>query len=166
MGTRSAEMLQGLGFRVIGWSRGRKSVPGVESHAGPGELDAFLAATNILVSLLPATPETRHIISAPLLAKLPRGAGYVGLGRGMQQNLPDIIAALDSGQLSGAVLDVFEPEPLPAEDPIWTHPKATVTAHLASLPTRMERARFIVATIAAHERGEALPFLLDPARGY
>jgi len=166
MGTRSAEMLQGLGFTVIGWSRTRKSVPGVESYAGPDELAAFLARSHILVCLLPATPETRHIVNARTLAQLPKGAGFVNLGRGMQQNQDDLLAALDSGQLSGAVLDVFEPEPLPPEHPFWAHSKVTVTAHLASIATREERADFMLETLAAFERGEPLPMLFDPARGY
>ena len=82
MGERSAAMLRGIGFPVIGWSRGRKSIPGVEGFAGAGELEAFLARTDILLCLLPATPETRHIINAATLGKLPRGAGYIGAGRG------------------------------------------------------------------------------------
>ncbi|GGC50235.1 glyoxylate/hydroxypyruvate reductase A [Siccirubricoccus deserti] len=166
MGLRSAEMLRAIGFPVIGWSRTPKVVPGVESYAGAAALDAFLAHSDILVCLLPATPETRHIIRAETLAKLPQGAGYIGLGRGMQQTLEDIVAALDSGHLSGVVLDVFEPEPLPADHPLWAHPKAIVTPHVASLPTRAERATFIAAAIAAHERGETLPNLYDHARGY
>jgi glyoxylate/hydroxypyruvate reductase A len=166
MGERSAAMLRGIGFPVIGWSRSRKSVPGVESFAGAGELDAFLARTDILLCLLPATPETRHIISAATLAKLPRGAGYIGAGRGMQQNLDDIVAALDDGQLAGAVLDVFEPEPLPTDHPLWQHKRAIVTAHVASLPSRMERSAAVAAAIAGFERGERLPNLFDHARGY
>ncbi len=166
MGERTAAMLRGIGFPVIGWSRSRKAVPGVESFAGAAELDGFLARTNILVCLLPATPETRHIINAATLAKLPRGAGYIGAGRGMQQKLDDILAALDDGQLGGAVLDVFEPEPLAPEHPLWTHPRCIVTAHVASLPSRMERAAAVAAAIAAHERGEPLPNLFDHAKGY
>ena len=166
MGTRCAAMLQGLGFPVIGWSRTRKAVPGVESFAGAAELVAFLARSHILVCLLPATPETRHIIAEPTLSLLPDGAQYIGLGRGMQQKLDDILAALDSGRLDGAVIDVFEPEPLPPEHPIWAHPKAIVTAHVASLPSRMERSGFVARTIAGFERGEPLPNLFDPARGY
>jgi glyoxylate/hydroxypyruvate reductase A len=80
--------------------------------------------------------------------------------------LPDILAALDSGQLSGAVVDVFEPEPLPADSSAWTHPRLTVTPHVASLPSRRERARYVADCIARLERGEALPNLYDPARGY
>jgi len=166
MGTRSAEMLQGLGFTVIGWSRTRKAVAGVESYAGMAELPAFLARSHILVCLLPATPETRHIINAETLAQLPRGAGFVNLGRGMQQNQDDLLAALDSGQLSGAMLDVFEPEPLPPEHPFWSHPKVTLSPHSASIATIPERADFMLSVIAAQERGEPLPNLFDPTRGY
>ncbi|MFZ4406732.1 MAG: 2-hydroxyacid dehydrogenase [Paracraurococcus sp.] len=166
MGTRCAEMLRAIGFPVIGWSRTPKDVPGVESFAGADALPGFLARSDILVSLLPATPETRHIIRAETLALLPPGAGYIGIGRGMQHRLDDIRAALDSGQLGGAVLDVFEPEPLPADHPLWAHPKAIITPHVASLPSRAERAGFVARSIAAFERGEALPNLFDPARGY
>ncbi len=166
MGSRAAVMLQGLGFPVLGWSRTPKSLPGVESYAGEAERDAFLARAQILVCLLPATAETRGILSMPLFAKLPRGAGVINVGRGSQQRLEDIVAALDAGQLSGAVLDVFEPEPLPADSPAWSHPKILVTPHLASLPNRRERAEYVAEGIARFERGEALPSLYDPSRGY
>ena len=166
MGCAAARMLRGIGFPVIGWSRGRKAVPGVESYAGAAEMAAFLERSDILVCLLPATAETRGIVNAATLARLPRGAGYVGVGRGMQQRLDDILAALDEGQLAGAVIDVFETEPLPPEHPLWAHPRATVTAHVASLPSRMERAAAVAAAIAGFERGEALPNLYDHARGY
>lgn len=166
MGCAAARMLRGIGFPVIGWSRGRKAVPGVESYAGAAEMAAFLERSDILVCLLPATAETRGIVNAATLARLPRGAGYVGAGRGMQQRLDDILAALDDGRLSGAVIDVFETEPLPPEHPLWAHPRAIVTAHVASLPNRMERAASVAAAIAGFERGEALPNLYDHARGY
>jgi glyoxylate/hydroxypyruvate reductase A len=166
MGTAAAAMLRGIGFPVIGWSRTRKDIQGVRSYAGAGEQAAFLAASDILVCLLPATPETRHIIAAPLLAQLPDGAGLVNVGRGSQQKIEDILAALDSGRLSGAVLDVFEQEPLPADHPAWTHPKLLVTPHMASLPPRRERAEHVATLIAAHERGEAMPNTYDHERGY
>ncbi|WP_243634499.1 2-hydroxyacid dehydrogenase [Roseicella frigidaeris] len=166
MGARCAAMLQGLGFPVIGWSRTAKSLPGVEGHVGAAGLPAFLGRSHILVCLLPATPETRGIIRAETLALLPRGAVYVGLGRGLHHRLDDVLAALDSGQLSGAVLDVFEPEPLPPGHPLWSHPKAIVTPHVASLPSRAERAGYVARCIAGFERGEPLPNLFDPARGY
>lgn len=166
MGSAAARMLQGIGFPVIGWSRTPKALPGVRSFVGEAEKDAFLAASNVLVCLLPATPETRHILAAPLLAKLPEGAGLVNVGRGSQQKIEDILAALDSGRLSGAVLDVFEQEPLPEAHPAWTHPKLLVTPHLASLPPRRERVEYVAHLIAAHERGEALPNTYDHDRGY
>jgi glyoxylate/hydroxypyruvate reductase A len=166
MGAAAARMLGGIGFPVIGWSRTRKDLAGVRSFAGAAELDAFLAASRILVCLLPATPETRHILAAPLLARLPAGAGLINVGRGSQQKLDDIMAALDSGHLSGAVIDVFEQEPLPAGHPAFAHPKLTVTPHVASLPPRSERAAHVGRLIAMHERGEALPNTYDHARGY
>jgi glyoxylate/hydroxypyruvate reductase A len=166
MGQRAAAMLRGLGIPVVGWSRTRKALDGVECFAGPAELPAFLARSEVLVCLLPATPETVGLIAAPLLAQLPRGAGLVQVGRGAHQVLPDIVAALDSGQLSGAMLDVFEQEPLPADNPAWAHPRITVTPHAASLPSRHERARYIADCITRFERGEALPNLYDPERGY
>jgi glyoxylate/hydroxypyruvate reductase len=168
MGARAAEMLLGLGFRVQGWSRSRKRIAGVASFAGEAERDAFLGSTDILVCLLPATPETRGVIAAPLLGLLPHGACLVNAGRGHHQVLPDILAALDTGQLSGAVLDVFEEEPLPDGHPAWSHPRLTITPHCASLPPRSARARFVVETIRAFERGEALPpaLIADRARGY
>jgi glyoxylate/hydroxypyruvate reductase A len=166
MGQRAAAMLRGLGIPVVGWSRTRKALDGVECFAGPAELPAFLARSEVLVCLLPATPETVGLIATPLLAQLPHGAGLVQVGRGAHQVLPDIVAALDSGQLSGAMLDVFEQEPLPADSPAWAHPRITVTPHAASLPSRHERARYIADCIARFERGEALPNLYDPERGY
>ncbi|WP_439594672.1 2-hydroxyacid dehydrogenase [Falsiroseomonas sp.] len=166
MGSRAAAMLQGLGFPVRGWSRSRKALPGVQCFAGPEEFDAFLSETRLLVCLLPATSETRGILSAPLLAKLPKGAGLVNVGRGSHQNLDDIIAALESGQLSGAVLDVFETEPLPPDSPIWAHPRAIVTPHMASLPSRRERAHYVAQAIADLAAGRPLANLYDHARGY
>jgi glyoxylate/hydroxypyruvate reductase A len=166
MGRAAARMLQGIGFPVIAWSRTPKDVPGVASHVGEEGLNAFLAATRILVCLLPATPDTRGILAKPLLDRLSDGAGLINVGRGSQQKIEDILAALDSGRLSGAVLDVFEEEPLPPDHPAWTHPKLLVTPHLASLPPRSERAAYVGALIAAHRRGETLPNCYDHARGY
>jgi glyoxylate/hydroxypyruvate reductase A len=166
MGTRTAEMLGGIGFPVIGWSRTPRALPGVESFAGDAARDAFLARADILVVLLPATEATRGLIAAPLLAKLKPGTALVHAGRGSQALLDDVLAALDSGQLGGAVIDVFEQEPLPADSPAWRHPRLTVTPHVASLPSRRERAAHVASCIAAFRRGEALPNLYDHGRGY
>lgn len=166
LGATAVPMLRGLGYDVIGWSRSRKAVDGAESFAGPEEFDAFLARSNVLVCLLPSTPETNGIVDAALLAKLPAGAALVNAARGPHVVVPDLIAALDSGHLSGAVLDVFDPEPLPADSPLWAHPKVTVTPHVASIARRRERARFVAGAIADFEAGRPLPNLFDPDRGY
>jgi glyoxylate/hydroxypyruvate reductase A len=166
MGATAARMLQAIGFPVIAWSRTPKQVPGVRSFVGEAARDDFLAATQVLVCLLPATPETRHILSKPLLDRLPDGAALVNAGRGSHQKIEDILAALDGGKLSAALLDVFEEEPLPADHPAWTHPRLTVTPHVASLPPRSERAAHVASLIARHERGETLPNLYDHTRGY
>ncbi|MBP0446206.1 glyoxylate/hydroxypyruvate reductase A [Roseomonas sp. SSH11] len=166
LGAAAVPMLRGLGYGVVGWSRTRKTVEGAESFAGPEELDAFLARSQVLVCLLPSTPETMGIVDAALLAKLPRGASLVNAARGPHVVLPDLLEALDSGQLSGAVLDVFDPEPLPVDSPLWAHPKVTVTPHVASVARRRERARYVADAIAAFEAGGPLPNLYDPERGY
>lgn len=166
LGIRAAEMLRALGYPVAGWSRSRKAIPGVTCYAGPEELGAFLAQSDLLVNLLPDTPETKAALRAETIAQLPRGAGIVNAGRGPQLVIPDLLAALDAGHLAGAVLDVFDPEPLPANDPAWRHPKVIVTPHLASLASRPARAHYVAQAIAAFERGETPPNLFDPDRGY
>jgi glyoxylate/hydroxypyruvate reductase A len=166
LGIRSAEMLQDLGFQVAGWSLSRKALPGVECFAGAEEFGAFLARTDLLVNLLPDTPETKGAIRAETMALLPQGAALVNVGRGPQLILGDLVAALDSRHLSGAMLDVFETEPLPPNDPVWTHPKIIVTPHLASMASRPARVRYVADAIAAFERGETPHNLFDPVRGY
>lgn len=166
MGARAAEMVRGLGFRTIGWSRSRKSLDGVACHAGMEELDGFLAQCDILVCLLPATPETDGILSAERLALLLGGAALVHVGRGSHMRFDDLRSALDSGRLSGAFVDVFEDEPLPPDHPAWTHEKIFVTPHNAAIASRRMRARFFAAQIAAFERGETPAGLYDATRGY
>ena len=166
IGQVASRMLGGLGFQLAGWARSHKAVHGVSMFAGDDELPAFLACCDILVNLLPDTPATRGILDARRLAMLPRGAGVVNGGRGTATVLPDLIAALDSGQIGAAVLDVFEEEPLPAEHPAWVHPRITVTSHLAGYASRRARAASVAATLEALERGETVPHLYDPVRGY
>lgn len=132
LGGRCALDLVSAGFDVRGWARRPKSLPGVRTFAGEAGLESFLVATEILVCLLPLTPETENILSAHLFARLPRGACVVNVGRGRHLVDADLLGALDSGQLAGATLDVFRTEPLPTDHPFWRHPRITVTPHAAA----------------------------------
>jgi glyoxylate/hydroxypyruvate reductase A len=166
IGQVAARMLGGIGFQLAGWARTHKTVHGVTMFAGDAELEPFLARCDILVNLLPDTPETRGVLDARRLAMLPHGAGVVNGGRGTAIVLADLIAALDSGHLGAAVLYVFEEEPLPPDNPAWTHPKITVTGHLAGYASRRARAASVVEALGALERGESVPHLYDRVRGY
>ena len=166
IGTACAERLRDMGFPISGWSRTRKAVRGVTSYTGAGELDAFLAVCDFLICVLPLTPGTRHILNAASFAKLPKGAYVINIARGGHVNEPDLIAALDSGHLSGATLDVFETEPLPKSSPIWKHPKIIATPHIAAITSPMPMTRSILAGIAAIERGDAPKNIVDMRRGY
>ena len=166
MGMRAAEMVRGLGFRTIGWSRSRKALDGIACYAGDVELPGFLAQCDILVCLLPATSETDAILSAEHLALLPRGAALVHVGRSSHLRFDDLRAALDNGYLSGAFVDVFEQEPLPQDHPAWTHEKIIVTPHNAAVASRRMRAKFFAAQIAAFERGESPVGIYNAVRGY
>lgn len=166
LGSATASMMRAFGFPVAGWSASRKDIPGVESFAGMSELPAFLARTDMLVMMLPDTAATKGLMNAASLALLPRGAGVVNAGRGPQLVLADLVAALDAGHLRGAFLDVFDPEPPPADHVVWRHPRIIMTPHNAAFDTRRERARYVANAILAHQRGEPLPNLYQPARGY
>ncbi|HEY4942681.1 MAG TPA: glyoxylate/hydroxypyruvate reductase A [Rhizomicrobium sp.] len=166
IGTVCALRLRELGFPVTGWSRSRKDVKGVKSFAGASELDAFLEQCDFLVCVLPLTQDTRHILNARTFAKLPKGAYVINIARGGHVNEPDLIAALDSGHLSGATLDVFETEPLPETSPLWKHPRIIATPHIAAITSPLAAARSVVDGIAAIERGEAPKNVVDMTRGY
>ncbi|HEY2884336.1 MAG TPA: glyoxylate/hydroxypyruvate reductase A [Rhizomicrobium sp.] len=166
IGSMAARSLRDLGFAVSGWSRTKKEIDGIRSYAGEDERDAFLAQCDFLVCVLPLTPETRHILNAELFAKLPKGAHIINVARGGHLVEADLIAALDSGHLSGATLDVFEHEPLPETTPIWRHPKIIATPHIAAITSPSAAARYVLDGIAALERGEKLANVVDLARGY
>jgi glyoxylate/hydroxypyruvate reductase A len=166
IGTATAERLRDLGFRVSGWSRTRRRVAGVESFAGNAELPAFLARSDFLICLLPLTPETGGILDTQLFAQLPKGAFIINAARGGHVVEADLVAALDSGHLGGATLDVFAVEPLPEDSPLWPHPKITVTPHIAAISEAPVAARYIVERIRRFERGEPLENVVDPRRGY
>lgn len=165
LGLDAARALRALRFQVSAWSRSPKQEPGVESFAGWGEFDAFLEQAEILVVLAPLTPETRGLLNAKRLAKLPSGAHIINAARGPLLVEADLLAALDA-HLGSATLDVFDQEPLPKDHPYWAHPKVLVTPHVASV-TRAETASpELIAQIARVERGQALRHVVDFERGY
>lgn len=171
LGADAARKLQTLGFDVAGWSATPKSFPGIRSFAGSGERDAFLARTDILVVLLPHTPSTHGIINADLLSKLAKdgrlgGPFLVNAGRGGLQNEADILAALEKGTLKGASLDVFETEPLPANSPLWSHPKVYVSPHNAAISDHHAISISIARQIARLEAGGKLEHVVSRDKGY
>ena len=166
LGGNSAAHLSAIGFDVAGWSRSPKSVPGVTCYAGAEGWGAFLARTEILVCLLPLTPETEGIIDADLLGRLPAGASVINAGRGRHVVEEDLLAALDSGQISEATLDVFRAEPLPVTHPLWTHPRVTVFPHVAAFTDPRATVDQVVANIRRVEAGEPPLNTVDPAKGY
>ena len=166
LGKETATALVTLGFDVSGWSRSKKSIGGVRSFSGSDELPAFLGQSDILVCMLPLTPETQGIINRDTLNRLPSGAVVINVGRGAHLVEPDLIEALNSGHIAGAALDVFEVEPLPKEHPFWTHPRVTMTPHIASLTNPVTGARVIAKHIERLEAGRELENQVDFARGY
>ena len=166
LGRDAAEKLKPFGFPLAGWSRSAKEVPGVTCYHGDAGLKAFLAATDILVCLLPLTAETANILNAETFAALPRGAAVINVARGGHQVEDDLLAALDSGQLSGATLDVFQQEPLPAGHPLWQHPRVLMTPHAASMTIPKSAAKAVVDNIRRFEAGEPLTDVVDLEKGY
>ena len=166
LGQDAGRKLKALGFDVAGWSRSAKDVPGYVTYAGADGFDALLRRSEILVCLLPLTAETRGVLNAAVFARMPRGAAFVNAGRGGHLVEEDLIPALDSGQLSGAVLDVFRQEPLPPEHPFWRHPRIIVTPHIAAETHPPSAAPIIRDAIRRFEAGLPVPNLIDPARGY
>ena len=155
-----------FGFALRGWSRTPKRLPGVACYSGPDGLDSFLGGCDILVCLLPLTSATRHIIDSRLLMRLPRGAMLANLGRGGHLDQSALLEALDSGQLSATILDVCEPEPLPAGHPFWQHPRILLTPHIAGVTRPETAARVVLDNIRRHRRGEPLRDVVDRAAGY
>ncbi|MCB6179091.1 glyoxylate/hydroxypyruvate reductase A [Rhodobacter sp. Har01] len=161
-----AETLVALGFDVAGWSRTGTPVKDVTVFAGPEGLMPFLARSEILVGLLPLTPATRDILDARLFAALPRGARLINAGRGAHLVEADLLAALDSGQIGGATLDVFRTEPLPAGHPFWAHPKIRITPHVASYIDPQTGAAVIAGNIRQFHATGTSQAVADPERGY
>lgn len=166
LGTACARALSGLGFPVTGWSRRAKQLDGIKTTHGADGLTDALASAHILVTLLPATPDTETLLNARRLAMLPKGAFVINPGRGTVIDDADLLAMLDKGHLAHATLDVFRTEPLPPEHPFWQHPKVTVTPHIAS-ETRADTASEVIAeNIRRGEAGAPFLHLVDRAAGY
>ena len=166
LGERVSRALAQFEFPVRGWSRTAKSIPGVQCFSGQAGFNDFLAASRILVCLLPLTPDTDNVMRHDTLARLQPGGYVINVARGSHLVDEDLIALIDSGHLAGATLDVFRTEPLPAAHPFWTHPKITVTPHTSARTLREESIAQIAGKIAALQRGEAVDGVVDPARGY
>ncbi len=170
LGRASANALKMLGFRVNGWSRRAQQADGIRTFAGQDGLVPFLNATDILVVLLPLTPETTGIVNYGLLRELKRdtlgGAILINAGRGRLQKDADIVRALDDGTLKEASLDVFEIEPLPEASPLWTHPRVFITPHAAAASDPNHLVVPMLAQMAAYERGEPLQNVVDREAGY
>ena len=171
LGQDSARKLKVMGFDVAGWSRTPKDVEGFDVFAGEDGLTPFLNRTDILIALMPLTPETEGMLNRSLFEKLARdgrlgGPILINAGRGKLQVEADILACLNDGTLKAATLDVFETEPLPEDSPLWTHPSVTVTPHNSATSEPEATARYIAQQIRRYEAGEPFEALVDKKRGY
>jgi glyoxylate/hydroxypyruvate reductase len=166
IGIAAARALRDLGFQTAAWVRRPRTVEGIEVFQGNEQLAAFLSRSEIVVNLLPLTPETEDILSAKTFAQMPKGASVINLGRGQHIVDDDLIAALDSGQLVAATLDVFRQEPLPKEHPFWRHPRITVIPHASRGQFPGEITPLICAHLRRFQRGEPLTDRVDIAAGY
>lgn len=166
LGVACARALAGLGFDVTGWSRSAKDVPGITCLSGEMGLSQALSTAEILVLLLPLTPQTEDTLNATTLAQMPRGAVIINPGRGPLIDDDALLAALDSGQIGHATLDVFRVEPLPADHPYWAHDNVTVTPHIASATRPDTAAQVIAENIRRGEADEPFLHLVDRDLGY
>ena len=163
LGTDAARKLLALGFSVAGWSRRPKSIAGVQSST---DLSSVLQQSDVVVCLLPLTPQTRGVLGSENLNRMKAGGCVVNLARGPHVVTADLIAALDSGHLAHAYLDVFDKEPLPADSPLWSHPRVTVTPHVAALTEPRTAVAKIVENVERVRRGEPALNLVDFQAGY
>ena len=166
LGGEVARAVADLGFSVRGWARSPKTIDRVECFSGSGGLAAFAARTDILICLLPLTPETRGILARPLFEMLPKGARLINVGRGDHLVEPDLLAALETGRIARATLDVFSREPLPPEHPFWSHPKVTVTPHVAAFGSAVSAAPVVVENLRRAVARKPLLNQVDIERGY
>lgn len=161
-----ATMVRDVGFQVAAWTRTPKNVPGIENFRGDDALQPFLARSDIVINVLPLTKATENILCARTLAMLPKGAAVINIGRGQHVADDDLIAALDSGHLAGATLDVYRKEPLPTDHPFWSHPGITLMPHTARKSRPDHVAPQVAENIRRLRAGEPLLQLVDRDAGY
>ena len=166
LGTAAAERLTHAGFNVSGWSRSEKAIAGVETLTGDDGLQTLLEKSDILVCLVPLTDATRGLLDAGRLAMMKQGAALINFARGAVIVADDPLAALDSGRISHAVLDVFEQEPLPTASSFWRHPKVTVLPHISAPTSRESSARIVAGNVRIWRETGRLPDTVDMIRGY
>ena len=166
LGSAAATTLASLGFRVTGWARSAREIAGVRCLAGAGRLPEALATAEILVAILPETPDTIDLLNAERLALLPRGSFILNAGRGSLIDDAALIAALDRGQVQHATLDVFRTEPVPADHPFWSHPGVTISPHVAAATRVSSAADAIAENVERAEAGKPLLHVVDRARSY
>jgi glyoxylate/hydroxypyruvate reductase A len=166
LGAACARALKALNFPVTGWSRAPKDIPGIPCLSGEDGLRQALSTAQIVVTLMPKTPETENTLNSERLSWLPRGAVILNPGRGALIDDAALLAALDKGHVGHATLDVFRVEPLPADHPYWTHPRVTITPHVAADTRASSASRVVAENIRRGEAGEPFLNLVDRGRGY
>ncbi len=166
LGTEAARRLDEAGFRVQGWSRTRKEIGSLVTLSGSDGLDQLLATSDILVCLIPLTPETRGLLNVDRFTRMRKGASLINFARGPVVVTEDLLQALDRGQIDHAVLDVFDIEPLPETSPLWNHPRVTVLPHISAPTTPATAAGIVAGNIARWRTDGTLPPAVDLQRGY
>jgi len=166
LGGTAARILKGFMYDVAGWGRSPKTMDGIETFAGAEEFPAFLKRSDIIVSILPGTVETTDLLNRETLALLPEGAYIVNCGRGNLVDDDALIAAMDSGHIAGAALDVFRTEPLPDDHPFWSHPKVAITPHYSSNGGAKHGVGIVVENIHRARAGKPLADVVNKDEGY
>lgn len=166
MGLAALDALRPFRFQLAGWSRSERSIEGVHCYSGPQSLDAFLERSDILICLLPLTPQTRGILCRNTFNKLPRGAGLINAARGGHLVERDLLQALADGRISAAVLDVLAEEPPPGDHPFWNHPRILITPHMASNTSTELGGRALLENVLRHGRGEPMIGAVNRELGY
>jgi len=166
LGMRVINALKEFGFPVRGWSRTGRKVEGMQCYHGPEGLDTFLRGSNVVVCMLPLTPETSNVLCRSNMLKLPQGAFIINVARGAHLNEPDLLNLVKAGHIAGATLDVFRNEPLPMQHPFWQEPRITITPHIAALTLRRESVQQIAGKIHQLESGEPVADVINRLHGY